>query len=180
MMQNGGYRFNWSKALCRAVASVVLAAGLTFTVASLQAQEQVAEVAGPFAALAGNWSGTGIIRTKEGAQERIRCRGSYDVGEGARNLRQVLRCASDSYNFDLNTDMTQIGGQLAGNWIENTRHVAGKISGQATPTTIRARADGDTFTALLSVNTHGDRQSVSILSPGAEISEVSIALTRGR
>ena len=168
------------KALSLTAAGVMLAAGLSLVTPQLQAQERVAEASGPFAGLAGHWIGGGIIRTKEGVQERLRCRGTYNVGEGATSLRQELRCASDSYNFDLDTDITQVAGQLAGNWMENTRHIAGRISGQATPTTIRARAEGETFTALLYVNTHGDRQSVSISSPGAEISEVSIALTRGR
>jgi hypothetical protein len=163
----------------RTLMSVACAAALSIVMSCAYAQELVAETTGPFGGLAGTWSGGGIIRTKDGGQERIRCRGVYAVQSAGHSLRQDLRCASDSYKFDMSTDITQTGGQVLGAWSENTRHISGRISGQATRTSIRARADSEAFTALLSVNTHGDRQSVSISSPGAEISEVSIALTRG-
>jgi hypothetical protein len=138
----------------------------------------LASAAGPFEPLGGAWSGAGVIKMKDGGQERLRCRGTYAVQNGGMNMRQDLRCASDSYNFEMSSDVTQVGDQLAGNWSENTHHVGGKVSGRATATTIQARAEGDTFTALLSVNTHGDHQSVTISSPGSAIAEVSIALTR--
>jgi hypothetical protein len=140
---------------------------------------QTAAAVGPFGALGGTWTGGGIIKMKDGAQERLRCRGTYDIGGGGSNLRQELRCASDSYKFEMSANIAEMGGQLAGNWTENTRHIAGRVTGHANGSTIKARAEGDTFTALLDVNTHGDRQSVTISSPGSEISEVSIALTRG-
>jgi hypothetical protein len=164
---------------------VVLFSLMSFVFAGLVASanadplQTAAAAVGPFGALGGTWTGAGVIKMKDGAQERIRCRGTYDVGDSGSNLRQELRCASDSYKFEMSTNITEMRGQLAGNWTENTRHVAGRVTGHANPTTIQARAEGDTFTALLSVNTRGDRQSVTISSPGSEISEVSIAMTRG-
>jgi hypothetical protein len=134
---------------------------------------------GTFGDLGGIWTGSGLIKMKDGAQERIRCHGNYVVETGGNNLRQELRCASDSYKFEMSTNIREISGQLAGNWSENTRHVAGRVAGTANSTTIQARAEGDTFTALLAVHTHGDRQSVTISSPGSAIAEVSILLTRG-
>jgi hypothetical protein len=163
----------------RALMGALLAAGLSVATAPVRAQERTAEAGGPFAGLAGDWSGTGTITMKDGGRERIRCRGNYIVQSAGNNLKQELRCASDSYKFEMTTNVTQSGGQLVGNWSENTRHVAGRVSGRANNTTIQARAEGDTFTALLAVSTHGDRQSVSIQSPGSEVSEVSITLTRG-
>jgi hypothetical protein len=134
---------------------------------------------GPFGDLGGIWTGNGLIRMQDGAQERIRCYGKYVVETGGNNLQQELRCASDSYKFEMSTNISETGGQLAGIWSENTRHVAGHVTGSANSTTIQARADGDTFTALLAVHTHGDQQSVTISSPGSAIAEVSIQLTRG-
>jgi hypothetical protein len=163
----------------RALMGTVLAAGLAVAASQVQAQERTAEAGGPFASLAGNWSGTGTITMKDGGRERIRCRGNYVVQSAGNHLQQDLRCASDSYKFEMSTNVTQTSGQLVGNWSENTRHVAGRVSGRANNTTIQARAEGDTFTALLAVSTHGDRQSVSIQSPGSEVTEVSITLTRG-
>src|SRR5215470_4943829 len=129
----------WQTAIATAVSLWVMAAPLH------------AEANGPFGGLAGTWSGSGVIKTKEGGQERIRCRGVYEVQGGGTHLVQALRCASDSFQFEMSTSMSQMGDHLSGSWSENTRHVQGRITGHATATTIRARADGDSFTALLSV-----------------------------
>lgn len=163
----------------RALAAVALTAGISVLTPG-HAQERTAFSPGPFEGLAGTWSGGGTITMKDGGHERIRCRGTYTVGAGGTSMRQELRCASDSYKFDMSSDVMQTGDQLAGSWSENTRHLAGRVSGRATPTSIHARAEGDTFTALLAVSTHGDHQSVSIQSPGSEVSDVSITMTRGR
>ena len=163
-----------------ACALTAVAFGLSLMVLPAQAQQRTAEAAiGPFQALAGIWSGTGLITMKDGGHERIRCRGTYAVQSGGNNMQQQLLCASDSYKFETSTNITHSGGQLLGNWSENTRHVGGRVSGHASGNSIQARADGDTFTALLSVTTHGDRQTVSIQSPGSVLSEVLISLTRG-
>jgi hypothetical protein len=163
-----------------ALLGVALAAGLSLAAPQAHAQQRTAEAAaGPFEGLAGSWSGTGTITMKDGGHERIHCRGTYSIQGGGSNMQQELRCASDSYKFDMSTNVSQSGGQLSGNWSENTRHVAGRVSGRATPTQIQARADGDTFTALLAVTTRGNQQTVSIQSPGAEVSDVSITMTRG-
>jgi len=45
---------------------------------------------------------------------------------------------------------------------------------------IQARIDGAGFSAQLTLSTRGDRQSVTIESPGHDITEVSVALTRTR
>jgi hypothetical protein len=162
-----------------ALTALALTAGIALLTPVVHAQERAAFTPGPFEGLAGTWSGGGTITMKDGGHERIHCRGTYTVGSGGNSMRQELRCASDSYKFDMSSDVLQTGDQLSGNWSENTRHLAGRVSGRATPTSIHARAEGDTFTALLAVATHGDHQSVSIQSPGSEVSDVSITMTRG-
>jgi hypothetical protein len=49
-------------------------------------------------------------------QERLRCRASYGVAERGENLTLNLRCASDSYNFDLAGDVAYRGGAISGSW----------------------------------------------------------------
>jgi hypothetical protein len=162
-----------------ALTAVVVAAGISLLSPVAYAQQGTADfTVGPFENLAGTWSGSGTITMKDGGHERVRCSGTYTVGSGGNTMRNELRCSSDSYKVEMTTDVTQTGDQLAGNWTENTRHVAGRVSGRATPTSINARAEGDTFTALLAVTTHGDRQSISIQSPGSEVSDVSVTMTR--
>jgi hypothetical protein len=132
---------------------------------------------GPFAALPGSWSGTGTIAMSNGSKERIRCDGRYRL-ESMTNVQLQLNCASDSYRFQLRGDTIATGKTLSGTWSEATRGVAGKIFGRVNGSRLDMRADGQTFSALLSMTTRGTRQTISIKSPGSEMSEVNISLTR--
>jgi hypothetical protein len=134
---------------------------------------------GPFAALPGAWAGTGTIALSSGAKERIRCRATYRLEGSSLDLRLEISCTSDSYKFELQSRITYSDRAISGSWNETTRGVGGTITGSATDTQIRARADGQTFNAILAMNTRGSRQSVSIRSPGSEMSEITIDLTRG-
>jgi hypothetical protein len=67
---------------------------------------------GPFAEMAGVWSGTGTISLDNGASERIRCRATYAVSGDGSGLNQNLVCASDSYKFELKSDVLATNGSL--------------------------------------------------------------------
>src|SRR5499427_7969824 len=75
---------------------------------------------GPFSALSGSWSGGGMIKKSNGGSERIRCRSAFEPAGGS-NLSLRLRCASDSYNFDLTANIAYQGGTLSGSWQDATR-----------------------------------------------------------
>jgi hypothetical protein len=132
----------------------------------------------PFAQITGSWSGQGKITVQNGSSERIRCRGTYRAGESAATLSISLRCASDSYKFELASDVTYDGGNISGSWNETTRSVYGQLSGRATATNITAQASAVGFSASLSIATRGNSQSVAIRSPGSEISEVTVSMSR--
>jgi len=134
---------------------------------------------GPFADLPGSWTGTGTIALSNGAKERIRCRATYRLDSSSVDLRLELSCTSDSYKFELQSRITYSDQAISGSWNETTRGVGGTITGTAAGAQIRARAEGQTFTALLAMNTRGTKQTVSIQSPGSEMSEIRIDLTRG-
>ena len=134
---------------------------------------------GPFAGLPGAWAGTGMIALASGAKERIRCRATYGLDYDSKSLRLELSCTSDSYKFELQSHITYNDQVITGTWNESTRGVGGTITGSASGGRIQARAEGQTFTAILAINTRGTRQSVSIESPGSEMSRITIDLTRG-
>lgn len=137
----------------------------------------VSQAAEPFAQFAGGWAGSGTIATKDGARERIRCRGGNT--ESGNTLKLGLRCASDSYKFELQSDITyEAGGNISGSWNETSRSVFGTLAGRMTGNRIQATAQAVGFTASLSISTGGGRQSVVIRSPGSEISEVTVSLAR--
>ena len=131
----------------------------------------------PFTAMSGSWSGTGVITTSDGNKERIRCRAKYDVGGAGDSLDLTLRCASDSYNFELQSNATHNNGAVTGNWSENTRHVGGNIEGSARGNVIHVRVSG-VISAELGVSTNGNQQSISIQAPGTELQSVAISMNR--
>jgi len=137
-----------------------------------------AAVSSPFAALAGTWSGGGVLNTTDGNQERLRCRASYDVAGSGDELRLNLRCASESYNFDLASNVEYRGGAISGEWTEASRNASGAISGRAAGNRIEASASGQNFSANLSLTTRGNRQTVSIRPVGTNVTDVSLALDR--
>lgn len=140
---------------------------------------QPAEAASnPFASMSGSWSGTGTITLGSGDKERIRCRVTYVVEKGGNRVEQDLRCASDSYKFELYSDISYANGYITGRWDEKTRRTSGTISGSASPGRIEAFAETSGFAALFTMITRGDNQSVRIESKSPEISDVTITLRR--
>jgi hypothetical protein len=134
----------------------------------------------PFDRLAGQWSGSGTINLSNGTHESIRCRAAYDVLNAQRKLQLSIRCASDSFNFDLRGSANYSSGAITGNWSESNRGVAGTISGRAEGDRFQVVATASAFTATLTLITHGGRQSVMIRSHDnqASIRGVSINLKR--
>src|SRR5258708_39224043 len=88
-----------------------------------------AAVSSPFAAMAGSWSGGGVLNMSDGSQEPLRCRASYDVGGTGDELHLKLRGASASYNFDLGSDVPYRGGGIRGGWRGAGRHASRTPSG---------------------------------------------------
>jgi hypothetical protein len=132
-----------------------------------------------FSALTGSWTGSGIVKTTNGGSERVRCRSVYAPVAGAKlNLR--LSCASDSYNFDLNANVSYEGGPIVGTWSEASRNVSGNITGRsnASGNQIQATVQGVGFNANLSVSTRGARQTILLAAPGTDMSEATITMNR--
>jgi hypothetical protein len=132
----------------------------------------------PLSQMAGTWNGTGNITLSDGSRERIRCRSNYQPDANGGTMRLSLTCASDSYKFDLASNVVYSNGQISGNWNEMSRNAAGNISGTASGNRIEARVEGQTFAAFLSMITRGDTQNISIRAPGSTMQEVAISLSR--
>jgi hypothetical protein len=158
------------KPLGRALAMAAFALALPLFASSSYAQS------GPFAPLAGTWSGEGTITTSNGGSERIRCRARYAVGEGGRAFQQALTCASDSYKFEISSNVVAEGTGVTGTWSEATRGVSGNLSGRISGPNISARVDGSGFSAGVAVNTRGRSQSVNIQPHGTDVTDVTVSL----
>jgi hypothetical protein len=160
-----------------ATASTV-ALSILASLVSLPSQAQRGPIS-PFASLAGYWSGGGSIAVADGARERIRCRATYAIDASGMRLQQNLRCASDSYRFDVNSDLLYTGGLISGTWTETTRNASGNVTGHASDSHISGTVVGPGFSAGLAVQTKGNQQTVNIRPQGAtDVVDVSVALRK--
>ena len=137
-----------------------------------------AQAAGPFAGFDGNWTGAGNVTLSNGTTEHIRCKADYKVNANGLGLVQNLHCASDSYKFDLSSDVTSQGDRISGNWSEKSRNVFGNLQGTAGGGQIDVFVEAAGFAANLTLTTRGNKQTVQISSKG-EIRGVNITMTRG-
>ena len=134
----------------------------------------------PLADMAGSWSGTGTIKLASGDNERIRCRATYTLGNNGRSVQQDLRCASDSYKFDVESDFSYNAdaGIVSGTWAETNYATGGFFTGTVSGGSINARVEGRSFKATVAVNTSGDQQSVTIRPQGTDVTEVAVTMQR--
>ena len=134
---------------------------------------------GPFSGYAGSWAGSGTVTASNGNSERIRCRARYSLLQSDTDLNQQLRCASDSYQFNVNSVLlADPEGRVRGTWEETTRRGSGSVSGQLAGAVVTGHVAGTGFTAEITVSLQGDRQSVRLAPSGTEITLVSIELHR--
>jgi hypothetical protein len=153
----------------RVVKAAGLGAALILSASAVHAQS------GPFAGFDGSWSGNGTVALSDGTTERIRCKASYKVA--GVNLKQSLQCASDSYKFDLSSDVTSQGERISGNWSESSRNVNGELQGTAGNGQIDVFVQAAGFAASITLKTSGNKQVVQISSKG-EIRGVNITMSK--
>jgi hypothetical protein len=157
----------------RAIMAAGVGAALMLSVPAGHAQS-----GGPFAGFEGSWSGTGTVALSDGSTERIRCKADYKVNGTGLSLKQSLHCASDSYKFDLSSDVTSQGERISGNWSEASRNIFGNLQGTAGGGQIEVFVEANGFAANLVLRTTGNKQTVQINSKG-EIRGVNITMVKG-
>src|ERR1700688_3964142 len=114
---------------------------------------------GPFAGFNGAWSGNGTVALSDGTTERIRCRADYKVDGTGLGLKQSLNCASDSYKFDLSSNVTSQGERISGNWSEASRNIFGNLQGTAGGGQIDGFVEAAGFCAHLTVEKKSHKQA---------------------
>jgi hypothetical protein len=159
-----------------AIARRPVFAAVAFFVVAMSGSASYAQT-GPFTGMSGNWSGGGTLTLDDGSTERIRCRATYAVGAGGNGLNQTLTCASDSYKFNLASNVMAQGATISGTWSESTRNVAGTLEGRAGNGVFNVIASAAGFTANITLTTRGNKQSVLIKSDTA-LRSANISLSR--
>jgi hypothetical protein len=131
--------------------------------------------AGPFAPMAGTWSGSGTVTLDDGSSERIRCRARYaPIGP---TMEMSLTCASDAYKFNLAANVRAEGSAITGNWSEASRNISGSLQGRGGGGNFEVVASAAGFNATIALKTSGNKQSVTMRAD-SQFRGASIALTR--
>jgi hypothetical protein len=173
---DGKHRGNKASHSILAYARRLIFALATLLVASVWGTASHAQ-SGPFAGMAGNWTGAGTVILDDGSTERIRCRASYAVGAGGNGLQQSLTCASDSYKFNIITNVMAQGSAVSGTWSETSRNIIGNIEGRSGGGNFQVVATSPGFSADISLTTRGNKQSV-VIKAESQFRGVSISLSR--
>jgi hypothetical protein len=151
-------------------------AAAALLIASLWGSATYAQ-SGPFAGMAGTWAGGGTVTLDDGSTERIRCRATYAVGAGGNGLQQTLTCASDSYKFQLSSNVVAQGSEVSGTWNEASRNINGNLQGRAGGGVFQIVASAPGFTANLTLTTRGNKQSV-VIKAESQFRGASISLSK--
>jgi hypothetical protein len=152
---------------------LLIAAAVLFA-ASLTAAPSHAQ-SGPFAGLAGTWSGGGSVTLDDGSKERIRCRATY-APAGA-SMTMTLTCASDSYKFALSANVEDRGGAITGSWSESSRNIGGSLEGRGGGGSFEVMASTAGFNSNISLRTAGNKQSIGMRAD-SQFRGATISLSR--
>src|SRR3981081_4502442 len=168
-MGKGDMKLFVSSLFGQAIRAAGIGVALLISVSAAHAQT------GPFAGFNGAWSGNGRAALSDGTTERIRCKADYKVNDTGLGLKLNLHCASDSYKFDLSSDVASQGERISGNWSEASRNIFGNLQGTACGGQIDVFVEASGFAPNLTLRTNGNKQTVQINS-NVEIRGVSIKM----
>jgi len=148
-------------------AAVLIAASVANTESKAQS--------GPFAPLAGSWSGGGTVTLDDGSTERIRCRAKYaPIGP---TMEMSLTCASDAYKFNLGANVKAEGSAITGSWSEASRNISGALQGRGGGGNFEVVASTAGFNANIALKTSGNKQTVTMRAD-SQFRGANISLSR--
>jgi len=152
---------------------LLIAAAVLFA-ASVANTESKAQ-SGPFAPLAGSWSGGGTVTLDDGSTERIRCRAKYaPIGP---TMEMSLTCASDAYKFNLGANVKAEGSAITGSWSEASRNISGALQGRGGGGNFEVVASTAGFNANIALKTSGNKQTVTMRAD-SQFRGANISLSR--
>lgn len=137
---------------------LLIAAAVLFAVAAANSESKAQS--GPFAPMAGSWSGGGVVTLDDGSTERIRCRAKYaPIGP---TMEMSLTCASDAYKFNLAASVKAEGSAITGSWSEASRNISGSLQGRGGGGNFEVVASAAGFNANIALRTSGNKQTVNM------------------
>ncbi len=127
---------------------------------------------------AGYWAGKGIIISTSGDKETLKCRATYFLAKNRLQLKQNLRCASESYNIRARSVYTTKGNKITGSWIEETFNIKGNVSGKSKGNKLKLSVKGQHVDAAMSIVVNKCSQKISIIPVNAPIRLIEMRFGR--
>jgi hypothetical protein len=160
---------------CRA-AGLLLAVALAYCLAASAA---LAQDASPFTKLAGRWLGEGRLGITGGATEAVKCRVTYFVSDEGRQVRQTIRCATDTGTVEVQSTVAHASGNLSGTWKELSREWSGDLTGRVTANGFKVSIKGSELNANMDIIVKDNRQIIEIQFINSSLIGMTLILTRG-
>lgn len=149
------------------------------TIAALATATATIAAIDPVTSLAGRWSGNGIVEPARGGSESFKCVVTYMPTEQASELRQNVRCTSDSYKLETATHLRFSGGKITGRWEDRINALDGKVTGAVTPAGFDVTLQGRFFTASMVVEGSQCNQKITVVPERADhIRRLSASLAK--
>jgi hypothetical protein len=164
------------RTLLAIVAALVLA---VLALASPGLAGAVAEEASPFDKLSGRWMGEGRLGIKQHPTETVKCRVTYAVHEDGIQMRQAIRCATQSGSVEIVSTVVHVGGLLSGTWKETTRDWGGDLNGTVTPHGFKVQVRGENVSANMEIIVKDTRQIIEIQFQESSLIGLTLILTKG-
>lgn len=134
----------------------------------------------PFSSLPGRWVGQGRLGFKSGAIENIKCRATYFVENGGKDLRQNIRCASASGKVELKSQIRHDGkNQLSGTWRELLYNLEGELTGTVTKRGFRIAVAGTDLRAHMEIAVRKNKQIVEVNFDSETLIGMTLLLQKG-
>ncbi|MGY4289195.1 hypothetical protein ACVWXO_008461 [Bradyrhizobium sp. LM2.7] len=171
----GGGKHRASKQFGTSVLNRRLLTATAVLFAAAFANTEASAQSGPFAPMAGTWSGGGTVILDDGSTERIRCRAKYaPIGP---TMEMSLTCASDAYKFNLAASVRSEGSAISGSWSEASRNISGSLLGRGGGGNFEVVVSAAGFNANLALKTSGNKQTVTMRAD-SQFRGANIALSK--
>lgn len=133
----------------------------------------------PVRSLAGRWAGNGVVEPARGKAESFKCVVTYMETDRTSELRQNVRCASDSYKLETATHLRFAGDRISGRWEDRINSLDGQVTGAVTPNGFDVTLQGRFFNASMVVEGSGCSQKITVVPERADhIRRLSASLAK--
>jgi predicted secreted protein len=152
---------------------------LALIVIQLMVGPGAADPATPFNLLPGRWVGQGRLGLQGVKIEIVKCRATYFTSDDGSQLKQNVRCASQSGKIEVKSLIAHSGGELSGTWNELVYNLGGELSGNVTERGFRISVRGSGLTANMEVAVAKSNQIIEIQFFDSTLLGLSLVLRKG-